>query len=122
LPADRVAILLDRYGTIAADVITAIVADETDAPLTELPSYSTAELRHLALTEDVVHLDDVLMRRTSLAFQGLASRAAAAEIASAIAPALGWDAARIEAEAARGLAKVHAADPTWDAASVTAIA
>ena len=28
------------------------------------------ELRHLARTEDVVHLDDVLMRRTSLAFHG----------------------------------------------------
>ena len=91
-------------------------------PSRSFPSFSTAELRHVALTEDVVHLEDVLMRRTSLAFQGLATRAAAAEIARAIAPALGWDDARVEAETARGIAGVHAADPTWDAASVTAIA
>jgi glycerol-3-phosphate dehydrogenase len=122
LRADRVAILLDRYGTVATEVIAAINADEADAPLASLPSYSTAELRHLARTEDVVHLDDVLMRRTSLAFQGFATAEVAAEIGRAIAPVLGWDESHIEAETARGLARVHAADPTWDAASVTAIA
>jgi glycerol-3-phosphate dehydrogenase len=122
LPQDRVATLLDRYGTVAADVIAAVTADGADAPLTEVPSFSTAELRYVARTEDVVHLEDVLMRRTSLAFQGLATRAAAAEIARAIAPALGWDDARVAEETARGIAGVHAADPTWDAASVTAIA
>ena len=122
LPLDRVATLLDRYGTVAVEVIDAVTADQDDAALAELPSFSSAELRHLARTEDVVHLEDVLMRRTSLAFQGLATRAAAAEIARAIAPVLGWDDARVEAETARGIARVHAADPTWDAASVTAIA
>jgi glycerol-3-phosphate dehydrogenase len=116
----RVATLLDRYGTIAENVIAAIVVDETDAPLEHLPAYSTAELRHLARTEDVVHLDDLLMRRTSVAFTGYTSPEAAAEMAAAVGPVLGWDAARIADETARGIARVHAADPSWASESATA--
>ena len=37
LPADRVATLLDRYGTVADDVIAAIAADDDDAPLADAP-------------------------------------------------------------------------------------
>ncbi|MDY0908929.1 glycerol-3-phosphate dehydrogenase/oxidase [Microbacterium sp. CFBP9034] len=111
LPAARVATLLDRYGTVATAVIAAIVDDPDDATLELVPGFSTAELRHVARSEDVVHLDDLLMRRTSLAFVGDASPEACAEIAAAIAPELGWDDARIAAEVERGLAKVHAADP-----------
>lgn len=117
LPADRVATLLDRYGTVATDLVAAIVDDADDAPLEHAPTYSTAELRHLAGGEDVVHIDDLLMRRTSIAFTGGATRAAVAEIAAVIAPVLGWDAARITAETERGLARVHAADPSWAEAS-----
>ncbi|MDE0547378.1 glycerol-3-phosphate dehydrogenase/oxidase [Microbacterium sp. C7(2022)] len=109
----RVATLLDRYGTVAASVIDAILNDDVDTPLENAPTYSTAELRHLALTEDVAHLDDLLMRRTSLAFVGHATRATAIEVAESVADVLGWDAARIDAEVERGLARVHAADPTW---------
>ena len=59
-----------------------------------LPDYSSGELRHLAATEDVVHLDDILLRRTSIAFIGAATAEALAEVADAIAPVLGWDADR----------------------------
>jgi glycerol-3-phosphate dehydrogenase len=107
----RASVLLDRYGTVAADVISAIADDPADAPLAALPAYSTGELRHLARTEQVVHLDDMLMRRTSIAFIGAATPEAAAEIAEAIAPVLGWDAARQAFEVERGLAKVNAAVP-----------
>ncbi len=107
------ATLLDRYGTIAEDVIAAIVVEGADAPLEHLPGYSTAELRHIARTEDVVHLDDLLMRRTSVAFTGCATADAAAEAAVAIAPALDWDDARVAFETAYAVARVHAADPSW---------
>ena len=117
LDLERVATLLDRYGTVASDVIAAIVDDPDDAALTTLPSYSTAELRHLARTEAVVHLDDVLMRRTSLAFIGAVTAESALEVAQAVAPELGWDAAQCRAEADRAMAKVHAADPTWAASA-----
>jgi glycerol-3-phosphate dehydrogenase len=116
LAQDRVATLLDRYGTVAADVIAAIVEDPDDAALTTLPAYSTAELRHIARTEAVVHLDDMLMRRTSLAFIGAVSPESAREVADAIAPVMRWDAAECATETDRALAKVHAADPTWSPA------
>ena len=101
-PLDRVATLLDRYGTVADDVIAAIADDPTMPRSTTLPAYSTAELRHLARTEDVVHLDDVLMRRTSLAFTGAVTADVGAEVAEAIAPVMGWDAAACRAETDRG--------------------
>lgn len=113
----RVATLLERYGTVAADVVRAIAADPDDRPLEALPAYSTGEFRHLARTETVVHLDDVLQRRTSLAFDGHASSAAAAEIADAIAPVLGWDPQTVAREVQRAVQRVHAADPTWTAAA-----
>ena len=113
LPLDRVATLLDRYGTVAADVIAAIADDPDDAPLKTLPAFSTAELSHLARTEAVAHLDDVLMRRTSLAFTGEVTADSALEVAEAIAPVMGWDAVACRAETDRALARVHAADPSW---------
>lgn len=107
---ERAATLLGRYGTVAADVIDAIAAD--DVALQTLPDFSRDELRYLASTEQVVHLDDVLMRRTAIAFTGAATPESAAEVAAVIAPILGWDAPTQTAEAIRGLEKVYAADPS----------
>jgi len=106
----RVARLLERYGTRATEIIAAIAADPEDAPLRADPGFSTAELRHLAGTEHVVHLADMLLRRTSLAFTGTAT-AAAEEVARIIAPVLGWDEARIEREVRDGSAAVRRAEP-----------
>ncbi|MET0296481.1 MAG: glycerol-3-phosphate dehydrogenase/oxidase [Microbacterium sp.] len=111
----RTAMLLDRYGTVAAQVIDAITADPQDRPLATAPEYSTGELRHLARTEQLVHLDDMLQRRTSLAFTGAVTEASATEVAEAIAPVTGWDAAGVAAEVERGLDRVHSADPSWSA-------
>lgn len=111
----RVATLLDRYGTVAAEVIAAIADDPQDAALATVTSFSTGELRHLARTESVVHLDDMLLRRTSLGFIGAVTAESAREVADAIAPVTEWDAAQCAAETERALAKVHAADPTWSA-------
>ena len=106
---DRAAVLLDRYGTGAAEVIAAIGDDDT--PLRTVPSYSRDELRHLAATELVVHLADVLLRRTAIAFLGAATREAAVEVAEVIAPVLGWDAGAQAAEVDQALAAAHTADP-----------
>ncbi len=113
VPAGRVAMLLDRYGTVAAAVVDTIAADADDALLEHLPGYSSGELRHLAATEDVTHLDDLLLRRTSIAFVGEATAEAVAEAASAVAPVLGWDAQRADLEVGRALDRIHAADPAW---------
>ncbi|ALJ19323.1 glycerol-3-phosphate dehydrogenase/oxidase [Microbacterium sp. No. 7] len=104
----RAARLLDRYGTVAADVIAALGDD--DRPLRTLPAYSTGELRHLARTEHVVHLDDLVHRRTSIAFTGDATPEALAEVADVVADELGWDAERRAAEAARAAGVAEAPD------------
>ncbi|SDH51502.1 glycerol-3-phosphate dehydrogenase/oxidase [Microbacterium pygmaeum] len=117
LPLERAATLLDRYGTVAGEVLAAIAADPSDRPLAGIPSYSTAELAHLARTESVQHADDMVLRRTSLAFVGAVTAESAQEVAEAIAPVLGWDAAQCGAEASRALEAVHAADPTWVAST-----
>lgn len=107
----RVGVLLERYGTVAEDVAAAIAADPADAPLQTLPDYSTGELRHLARTEAVRHLDDLLLRRTSIAFTGHARPEVAREVAEAVAEVFDWDAVAVDREVERALIAVNAAVP-----------
>jgi glycerol-3-phosphate dehydrogenase len=95
----RATTLLARYGTRAADVISWIV-EAPDSALRYNAGYSRREIEYLAETESVVHLIDVLLRRTSMAFVGGLSLDLLAEIAGLIAPVLGWDDARVGAEIA----------------------
>jgi glycerol-3-phosphate dehydrogenase len=115
---ERAAVLLARYGTIARDVIDAIVEDDDDRALETLPDFSTGELRFLAVTEDVERLADLLQRRSDLAFTGRLSREIFAEVAEAVAPVLGWDEARVGSEIARTmdqLAALHGWQASADA-------
>lgn len=117
LSKDAAATLLERYGTTAREVIAFVDEDAEDRPLGTLPAYSTGELRCLASSEDVVHLADLLLRRTSIAFRGEATPDVVAEIADAVAGVLGWDEDAATAEVAAALVAVHAADPTWQPAA-----
>ncbi|MCW2289106.1 glycerol-3-phosphate dehydrogenase [Leucobacter luti] len=97
--SDRVAQLLSRYGTRAEELLRA--EPETAHALPSLPGYTAEELAHLASTEQVVHLDDLLLRRTSLAFVGGLTVEKLQAAAEAIAPALSWGTDRIAIEVAR---------------------
>lgn len=97
-PAAVVEQMLKRYGTRATEVLAAIPVDA--APLEHAPTYYAAELAHLAETEQVVHLIDVILRRTSLAFVGGMSAQTLTDVAEAVAGPLGWDAERRAAEVA----------------------
>lgn len=89
--AERAALLLHRYGTRASAVIEAIAAwDGDDTALAAAPNYSRAEIDHLIRTEQVAHLSDVFLRRTSLAFTGSVTVALVHEIGEITANALGW--------------------------------
>ncbi len=81
--------LLSRYGTRAAHFISTI-ATEPDRPLKHCASYSERELAHIIATEHVVHLDDIVLRRTSIAFTGETTPETLAEVATIAAPILGW--------------------------------
>jgi len=66
------------------------------------PNYADlAALAHLLRTEAVVHLDDLLLRRTPLALFGPLSPNRFSAIADLAARELGWDAALLAAEIAR---------------------
>ncbi|PIJ47869.1 FAD-dependent oxidoreductase, partial [Leucobacter sp. OLES1] len=109
---DRVEQLLDRYGTRADEVLAA--APEHEAELAELPGYTASELAHLAGTEQIVHLDDLLLRRTSIAFVGGVTAERIRAAADAIAPVLDWDEDRTAGEVARTielLRTAHRIDP-----------
>ncbi|GAA3874999.1 glycerol-3-phosphate dehydrogenase/oxidase [Leifsonia kafniensis] len=105
----RATTLLARYGTRAADVIASIV-EAPDAPLRHNADYSRREIEYLAASESVVHLVDVLLRRTSMAFVGGLSLDLLTEIAGLVAPVLGWDDVQATAEiaaAVQELAEAH---------------
>jgi glycerol-3-phosphate dehydrogenase len=75
-----------------------------DDLLESLPDFSVQELAFVIRTEQAVRLDDVLMRRTCLAFSGELSEARVSEIASVMAGELGWSAARRDDEIDRAWA------------------
>ncbi len=115
----RVERLLERYGTRATEVLAA--TPEHDPELPELPGYTAAELAHLAATEQIVHLDDLLLRRTSIAFVGGLTEARISAAAAAIAPALGWDEAQTSQEIGRVVALLrdaHRIDTTQGGAFI----
>lgn len=93
---DRAERLLTRYGTRAADVWRFIEQGE-DAPLAG-GDLSTRELAWMVDNELVARLEDVILRRSSIAFTGHADAAVLDELADALAPLLGWDRARHDAE------------------------
>nr|WP_309102092.1 glycerol-3-phosphate dehydrogenase/oxidase [Microbacterium sp.] len=93
---ERAGRLLARYGTRAADV-WAFISQGEDAPLAD-GDLSTRELAWMVENEMVARLEDVVMRRTSIAFLGNATSEVLDDVAEAMAPLLGWDRARLDAE------------------------
>ena len=97
LDAGRVEGLLTRYGTRAEDVIAYLKAGN-DAPLRSTRELSVRELEFMAQNEQVGHLVDVLIRRTSLAFRGLVTGELLNELAAVLAGPMGWDEAARQSE------------------------
>ncbi|MBF4569904.1 glycerol-3-phosphate dehydrogenase/oxidase [Plantibacter sp. VKM Ac-2880] len=82
--------LLHRYGTKAAALLEHL-AEHGDDRLQGASDYSVQELEYLVEQEQVVHLSDVLHRRTSLAFTGSLTAALVDELARVVGGVLGWD-------------------------------
>lgn len=89
----RAQALLRRYGTQALRMAPHFKV-AGDVPLQHAPDYSAAEVAWLCTETGVIHLDDLVIRRTLLAIRGLVTDAALAEMAGIAAEALGWDAGR----------------------------
>lgn len=100
LPQARLQTLFERYGTRAAEIAAFMAADE-DKPLLHHPDYSQREILFLATCEKVIHLDDLLLRRTLLAMLGKVTLALIEEIAPLVGQALDWSDQQIRQEIAR---------------------
>ncbi|MGJ9424544.1 glycerol-3-phosphate dehydrogenase/oxidase [Nesterenkonia halotolerans] len=100
LSAERVEGLLIRYGARASEVIDHLRAG-SDRVFDSTPELSERELAYMVEHEQVGHLVDVLIRRTSLAFRGLVTGELLRELGDALAPLKGWDAETVIAEIER---------------------
>ena len=93
----RAAMLLERYGTRAIEV-AAFLEQGGDVPLVD-GALSTREVAYMANVEHVVHVSDVVLHRTNLAFVGGLRPEHLGEIAAALGHAHGWSSDRVRAEA-----------------------
>ena len=87
--------LLNRYGSLLSEVLEVIAKDQKMAQLLspELP-YLKAEVIYAVTHEGAQSVEDVLSRRTRIAFEASdGGESLAVPVAALIAPVLGWDAA-----------------------------
>ncbi len=82
--------LFDKYGTRALEYAANIVK-ASDKKLVSLPAWSFREIEHLAQKEKVLHLEDLLLRRSTLAWLGAITPENLVELAGVLGDALGWD-------------------------------
>ena len=102
--------LVARYGTLATEVLDLVAGDPgLGAPLAGAERYVAAEVCHAAAYEGALHVDDVLTRRTHIAFEVPdRGRLAAGDAARLMAPVLGWDQAAVDREIAHYRARLDA--------------
>lgn len=92
--------LFERYGTRALDVAKYLVAG-ADEGLKTLPGWTRREVEFLILQEKAVHVDDLLLRRSTLAWLGNVSRPLVEELAEIMGQCLGWSREQVTAEVER---------------------
>ncbi|WP_448003775.1 FAD-dependent oxidoreductase [Agromyces bauzanensis] len=89
--------LLERYGT-RAEAFLDELDGEPDAPLLHHAGYGRREIAWLVRHERIVHLVDLVLRRTSMAFTGTVTAPLLDELADLAGDELDWDTARRRAE------------------------
>jgi glycerol-3-phosphate dehydrogenase len=84
--------LIDRYGTLAGEVLELVRADKSlGRPLAAGHPYLRAEVAHAVTHEGALHVEDVLGRRIRLLIETPdAGASAAAEVAAIMGKLLGW--------------------------------
>ncbi len=92
-----VAILFGRYGTLC-EVIAKKVKSTGEKSLKSTNDWQVGELEYLVETEKAVHLDDVLIRRSTLAWLGRVNRAVIEEFVDVAGKILGWNGAEKKKE------------------------
>jgi glycerol-3-phosphate dehydrogenase len=102
LPQEQVENLFKRYGT-RAEKIARFLAAGKDCPIFSRPDYSQREILFLVENEKIMHLDDLVLRRTLLATLGQLNLPLIEQLADIVGIGLEWDAPRKLAEIKRSL-------------------
>ncbi|MHB1171956.1 MAG: glycerol-3-phosphate dehydrogenase/oxidase [Lacisediminihabitans sp.] len=106
LDSGRVRQLFERYGTRALSVMGDL-AMRPDAPLAHTTAFTAAEIAYFAEREEVVHLTDVVLRRTNLAFMGDVTILLLEELSTVLGASLGWDHDRRSAEVSATISELR---------------
>ncbi len=100
IDAGQAETLFSKYGTRASEMLNGS-GSSTPQFLQNYPDFTVDEIRHIALNEDVVHLDDFIHRRSMLGKLGRLTPAGLDELCGVLADALGWDPAKAAEERRR---------------------
>jgi glycerol-3-phosphate dehydrogenase len=109
LSRERIETLIERYGT-GAEKAAMYMQAGPDALISCHNGYSRREIEFIAQNERIVHLDDIILRRTLMGMLGEVSLALLEELATIISPVLNWSQEQTEAEVERTvrlLQRVH---------------
>lgn len=107
--------LVERYGARAGHVLGVLNREQgLEEPILAGLGFLKAEVVAAVEEELALSVEDVLRRRTTIALMDREQGASAArEVASLMGERLGWDAARVEREAAEYVARVAAERRRW---------
>ncbi|MGB7875628.1 MAG: glycerol-3-phosphate dehydrogenase/oxidase [Anaerolineales bacterium] len=97
--------LFARYGSRCHEISAYQNGD--DSPLEHYPDMTRQEAAFLAEKEKVVHLDDLILRRSLMAYLGYLNRPLVDELAGILADVLGWDDEQKQKEVERTLGNLH---------------
>lgn len=97
LSIDRCTQLAGRYGGTARKVAQA-ERTSTHQPFRGVTGYSPEEISFICRNERVSRLEDIVLRRTLMAFEGAVTKDGLEELAATVAPILGWDPQHAENE------------------------
>jgi glycerol-3-phosphate dehydrogenase len=102
--------LASRYGALAMRVLDLVAGEpRLGTPLAGAETYLGAEVLYSTLHEGALHVDDILTRRTHIAFEAPdRGRRAVEDVARLMASALEWDDAVVDREIAHYLARLDA--------------
>ena len=86
-----------------AEEVAGFIGRLKDVPLKSLPTYSRREIGFLAQHEKIIHLDDLLLRRSMLAMLGRLTLEAIEETADVLGEFLEWKDEKKKTEVRRTL-------------------
>ncbi len=90
IPEAQLETLFSRYGTRVTKMLSNI-HDPKASNLKSIPDLAISEIQHIVESEDVVHLDDFIFRRSMLGKLGQVTPDGLEEIGTVVAQVLGWD-------------------------------